>query len=103
MQKYLYGDIYLKNKEKQGAQIDLLIDRNDSCINICEIKFSSTPFEITKSYQKEFDNKLKVFQYRTGTRKALFLTMITTYRLTNGERYPGLIQIEITKDVLFDD
>ena len=64
---------------------------------------SSIPFEITKSYQKELDNKLKVFQYQTGTRKALFLTMITTYGVTNSERHPGLIQKEITMDVLFDD
>jgi AAA+ ATPase superfamily predicted ATPase len=91
-----------KNKEEQGAQIDLLIDRNDSCINICEIKFSVAPFEISKSYEKELDNKLKVFQSQTRTRKALFLTMITTYGVRNGENYPGLIQKEITMDVLFD-
>ncbi|GGG96487.1 AAA family ATPase [Pedobacter zeae] len=90
-----------KNKEEQGAQIDLLIDRNDSCINICEMKFSVAPFEISKSYQKELDNKLKVFQLQTGTRKALFLTMITTYGVKNGTNYPGLVQKELTMDILF--
>lgn len=92
-----------KNREEQGVQIDLLIDRNDSCINICEVKFAVVPFEITKSYEKELNNKLKVFQYQTRTRKALFLTMITTYGVANSERYPGLVQKEITMDVLFDD
>ncbi|WP_343523747.1 ATP-binding protein [Pedobacter sp.] len=90
-----------KNKVEQGAQIDLLIDRNDSCINICEMKFSVAPFEISKSYQKELDNKLKVFQSQTGTRKALFLTMITTYGVKNGTNYPGLVQKELTMDILF--
>ncbi|KQM63976.1 ATPase [Pedobacter sp. Leaf216] len=92
-----------KTKTEQGAQIDLLIDRNDSCINICEVKFALAPFEITKSYEKELNNKLKVFQYQTKTRKALFLTMITTYGVANSDRYPGLVQKEITMDVLFSD
>lgn len=92
-----------KNRAEQGVQIDLLIDRNDSCINICEVKFSIMPFEITKSYEKELVSKLKVFQYQTRTRKALFLTMITTYGVANSERYSGLVQKEITMDVLFDD
>ncbi|CAH0163330.1 hypothetical protein SRABI27_00838 [Pedobacter sp. Bi27] len=92
-----------KNRAEQGVQIDLLIDRNDSCINICEVKFSIMSFEITKSYEKELVSKLKVFQYQTRTRKALFLTMITTYGVANSERYPGLVQKEITMDVLFDD
>jgi AAA+ ATPase superfamily predicted ATPase len=91
-----------KNKEEQGAQIDLLIDRNDSCINICEMKFSVAPFEISKSYERELNNKLKVFQSQTRTRKVLFLTMITTYGVKNGENYPGLVQKEITMDILFN-
>ena len=32
--------------EEEGAQIDLLIDRRDRVINLCEIKFSTTPYEI---------------------------------------------------------
>jgi len=91
-----------KEKDELGAQIDLIIDRNDSCINLCEIKFSSSAFEINKSYSKELDNKLNVFQQRTGTRKSLFLTMITTYGVKNLINYPGLIQKEVTMDVLFN-
>lgn len=90
-----------KEKNEQGAQIDLIIDRNDSCINICEIKFSSSAFEINKSYSKELENKLNVFQQRTDTRKSLFLTMITTYGVKNLINYPGLVQKEVTIDALF--
>jgi uncharacterized protein len=69
---------YRPKKEEQGAQIDLLIDRQDLCINICEMKFSISEFEITKAYAKELGNKLKVFRDATKTHKTLFLTMVTT-------------------------
>lgn len=91
-----------KDKTDKGAQIDLLIDRNDSCINICEMKFSQSAFEITKAYAAELASKLQVFQEHTKTRKTLFLTMITTYGVKNNTSYPGLVQKELTMDVLFD-
>lgn len=91
-----------KNKTERGAQIDLLIDRHDSCINICEMKFSVNAFEINKAYSKELDNKLSVFQEQTKSKKTLFLTMITTYGVKNASDYPGLIQKEITMEALFD-
>jgi hypothetical protein len=92
-----------KDKTDKGAQIDLLIDRNDFCINICEMKFSSSPFEISKAYAKELESKLAVFQDKTKTRKTLFLTMITTYGVKNSLNYPGLVQKEVTMEALFDE
>ncbi len=64
---------YKAQKGEQGTQIDLLIDRKDLCINICEMKFSIDEFVISKSYATELENKLKVFRSNTGTRKTLFL------------------------------
>jgi uncharacterized protein len=90
-----------KNEAEKGAQIDLLIDRNDHCINVCEIKFSVNDFEITKAYARELDSKLKVFQQKTKTRKTLFLTMITTCGVSNTSGYPGLVQKEVTAQALF--
>jgi hypothetical protein len=90
-----------KSANEQGTQIDLLIDRADKCINLCEMKFASDTFEITKPYAKELDNKLKIFRAQTKTRKALFMTMVTTYGIKNPDSYPGLIQGEITMDALF--
>lgn len=92
---------YRPQKDEQGAQIDLIIDRQDQCINICEIKFSISDFEITKSYAVDLQNKLKIFRDRTKTRKTLFLTMITTHGVKNSSNYIGLIQSELTADVLF--
>lgn len=85
-----------------GAQIDLLIDRRDQCINICEMKFSLNDFEITKSYSKELEQKIRVFRERTKTRKSIFLTMVTTYGISNWDNYAGLVQSQVTMDAIFE-
>ncbi|HEY6081867.1 MAG TPA: ATP-binding protein, partial [Chitinophagaceae bacterium] len=92
---------YKPGKGEQGAQIDLLIDRQDRCINVCEMKFSAAEFEISKSYAKEMENKLRVFRANTKTPKTLFLTLVTTYGVKNARSYAGLVQNEITMSALF--
>ena len=89
------------NKEN-GAQIDLLIDRADQCINICEMKFSAKPFTIDKKYAAELQNKLLVFRERTDTRKVLLLTLITTYGLSDNRYRQQLTPAEITMESLFE-
>ena len=68
---------------------------------MCEMKFSTTPFEITKAYAQELQTKQQVFKERTQTRKTLFLTMITTYGVTNRNSYPGLVQSDVQMVQLF--
>ena len=70
-------------------------------MNVCEIKFSKTEFEVSKKYALELKNKLDVFQSTTKTRKTLFLTMVTTHGIHNPQNYPELIQSEVTMDALF--
>jgi hypothetical protein len=82
-----------------GAQIDLLIDRNDRVINICEIKFVNGPFEIDRAYDLALRAKIESFRNATKTRKALNLTMITTYGVKPG-KYSGIVQSEVTMDDL---
>lgn len=89
-------------KTKQGAQIDLLLDRKDQCINICEMKFSNSEFVIDKKYAAELDNKINVFRNETRTKSTLFLTMITTYRTKQNEYYLGRVQNEIDMKDLFN-
>ena len=91
----------LKQNNSEGAQIDLVIDRADGCINVCEIKFSSRVFEITKSYARELDRKLEVFRARTATSKTLFLTLITTHGLKKNTYSSGLVQAEMVLEQLF--
>lgn len=91
-----------KEQKGKGAQIDLLIDRKDRCINLCEMKFYTSEFTIDKSYARELEQKLEVFSQKTKTRKTLFLTMITTYGIKSNEYSSRLIQKSLSMGVLFD-
>ena len=88
-------------KGEKGAQIDLLIDRQDLCINVCEMKFSTSEFVINKGYSTELENKLKVFRNSTKTKKTLFLTMITTHGVNKNAYYINQVQNEVTMQALF--
>jgi hypothetical protein len=91
----------IPDNDQRGAQIDLLIDRQDNCINVCEMKFSSSEFSIDASYARELKSKMDVFQDKTKTRKTLFLTMITTQGVKQNTHYLGLVQQNLTMDILF--
>jgi AAA+ ATPase superfamily predicted ATPase len=84
-----------------GAQIDLLLDRADQCINICEMKFSTQPFAIDKKYARELEQKLAAFRQNSRSRKTLFLTFITTYGLSDTIYKEQLADEDITMDALF--
>lgn len=85
----------------QKAQIDLVIDRRDGVINLFEVKFSLGTFTLTKAYATELREKIRLFKEVTGTRKAIFLTVVTTYGLARTEHVGGLVQNELTMDDLF--
>jgi AAA+ ATPase superfamily predicted ATPase len=71
-----------KQKENfSGAQIDLLFDRQDGVINLCEIKYSVSPYAIDKSYAAILKNKAEMFKKVTKTEKQIFISMITTLGL----------------------
>lgn len=90
-------------QSEKGAQVDLVIDRRDQVVNLCEAKYSINPFTITKSYAENLRNKIGAFRTETKTRKAVFLTMITTFGLERNEHAAALVQNDITMDVLFEE
>jgi len=65
-----------------GAQIDLVLERSDKIIHLCEMKFSSSEYSINKSYSDNLRNKRTAFQEETKTRKSTQTTLITTYGLS---------------------
>ena len=83
-----------------GAQIDLLIDRRDQTINLCEMKFSQSEYEITKQYDERLRERAVIFRSTTKTRKAIHQTFVTTYGLKKN-MYSGTIQSEVVLDDLF--
>ena len=82
------------------AQIDLLIERADRMINVCEMKFSVDKYTITKDYEAKLRTKLEAFRNATNCRKGLLLTLVTTYGLQPGKNN-SIVQTEITLDDLF--
>ena len=92
---------YTKGDEvHDGAQIDMLIDRQDRVITVCEMKFSEKPFVIDKDYDLELRDKMGTFRAVTGTKKAVQLVMITTYGVKQN-MYSSLVQNEVTIEDLF--
>jgi len=87
-------------KADPGAQIDLVIERDDRVINLCEIKFSQSEFEIDKSYAESLRNKQAAFLSETKTRKTPFVTMITTYGIRQNQ-YASTVRAALTMDALF--
>ena len=88
--------------EESGAQIDLVIDRDDNIINLCEIKYSKSEYEITSAYEKKLRLKADVFQRKTQTRKGVSTIMITSFGLADNQ-YSNDITRKITMDDLFKD
>lgn len=87
-------------KVDKGTQIDLLIDRSDRVINLCEMKFSKEPYPITKDYETTLRNRMVIFKAETKTRKSLSTTMITTYGILQGI-HSGIVQNEVIMEDLF--
>lgn len=87
--------------EENKVQIDLVIDRKDDVINVCEMKFSISPFTIDKKYQGELQHKIDIFRTSTGTNKSIFLTMITTFGVVKNVYANGIVQNSLTMDDLF--
>ena len=83
------------------TQIDLVIDRRDQVINLCEIKFSIKPFTIEKEYADNLRKKMGIFKDATKTQKALWLTFITTNGLTQNTYAQSLVHQSVTMDALF--
>ena len=87
-------------KSKPGAQIDLLIDRRDDIINICEMKYSENEYVIDADYEVNLKNKMEVFRKETDTKKALHITMVTANGLKHNAHWQVVLN-EITADQLF--
>jgi len=80
-----------RKKIAEGAQIDLVIDRSDNAITVCEIKYTDQPYTIDKQYAKNLEKKINVFRGKTGTNKQIFLAMICANGLKNSAYSEKLI------------
>ena len=89
------------NPKEQGAQIDLLFDRKDNAITLCEIKYTAKPFEINKLYADQLNKKINTFKQITKTKKQIFLAIISANGLKNTLYTEELVDNIITLDDFF--
>jgi len=91
------------DEQNSGAQIDLVLDRSDNCINLFELKFHNTVFEVSKEYTRQLQNKIEIFKRQTKTKKNIFLTFLTPYGVSENKYYLSLAANQLLIDDLFEE
>ena len=86
--------------EEKGSQIDLVIERADQTINICEMKFSTIPYSITADYEMNLRHKIASFQEYTKMKKSLQMTFVTSYGLASNT-HSSIVSNEVILNDLF--
>ncbi|MDP1726447.1 MAG: ATP-binding protein [Bacteroidota bacterium] len=94
--------IFKGSEDYPGIQIDMVIDRADGIINVCEMKFHNARFTITSDYAKKLRQKLATFKEISKVKKSLFLTIISSFGINENKHSLDLVQNNITIDSLFE-
>lgn len=87
------------NGSSDGLQVDLVIDRQDDVVNVCEMKYTKSAFSVTKSYYGTLEKRREHFE-KSYPDKSVHLTLITTYPMQRNE-YSDVFQSEVTLDGIF--
>ncbi|MBO4395742.1 MAG: ATP-binding protein [Eubacterium sp.] len=90
------------NGNELGAQIDLVIDRRDGVVNLCEMKYSSDAYVTTSDEYKKLQNRINRFAKETGSKKSLHITLVSANGLKQN-KYSSVFQNSISGDELFVD
>lgn len=86
---------------QDGAQIDMLIVRDDNVVNLCEMKFASTPYSISKDEEMRLRRRIEALKATLSPKQTVHLTMITTYGVAYG-KHSGIVQKEVRMEDLFE-
>ena len=93
---------WVGGNDTESVQVDLVIDRRDQVVNLCEMKFSIQPYQIDNLYAAALRKKIGVFRDATKTTKAVWLTFITTHGLVRNQYAQALVHNALTMDALFE-
>jgi hypothetical protein len=88
-------------KKETGAEIDLIIDRADNCINLCELKFYQGQWSLTKQDAARLRQKKECFEQVTKTKKSTFTTLVTTHGIKSNQYSTAEVDQSVTMDALF--
>lgn len=96
-----YSWLLKGTKNESGTQIDFIIDRNDNCINVLELKFYDTIFELTKNYSQQLSEKVQIFKEKNKVKKNVFITLLTPNGVKKNQYYLSTITNQLIIDDLF--
>lgn len=85
-----------------GAQIDMIIDRADQIIHLCEAKFTKENYVLSKDAAARLRLRKTIFKQAAQTKKAVFTTLLTTYPALQNKYYLEEVDSEITMEKLFE-
>ena len=88
------------DKDSQGGQIDLLIDRADNVLNLCEMKFYKKPYSVSQQDLFDFEDRIELLATITKSKKNIHFTLVTTFGLKHNE-HSGVVQKVVTLEDLF--
>ena len=87
--------------ETPGAQIDMIIERADRIVHLCEMKFSEQQYNITSDYELRLRNRMGIFKQKTQTKQSVVYTFVTTFGVGEGKHH-SIVHSEVTMDDLFN-
>ncbi len=96
-----YSFVAKATEEMEGTQIDLLIDRQDNVISLCEVKFYNDEWGLTKEDADNLRRKKSIFRHVTGTKKQIFIVLMTTFGLLKNKHSLGLVDNVLDMNALF--
>ena len=88
-------------ESKQKAQIDLIIERADRMINLCELKYCNDPYTLDKEEYEKYLNRMALFRQHTSYSGGIVPTFVTTFGMKRNS-YAEHITSQITMDDLFE-
>lgn len=96
-----YSFLAKATEDLEGTQIDLLIDRQDNVISLCEVKFYNDEWVMSKEDADNLRRKKSIFRHVTGTKKQIFIVLITTFGLIKNKNSLGLVDNVLDMNALF--
>lgn len=94
--------LFIKDETgKTSAQIDMLIERGDNALNLCEMKFSQDTYTLTQTDAAEIRRKMTQLQSLLKKNQSVFPTMITTFGCEKNAHFLGLVTHQVDLGALF--
>ncbi|NOQ74542.1 MAG: ATPase [Crocinitomix sp.] len=83
------------------AQVDMVIDRDDNWVNLCEMKFYNDECTIDENYLKRLETKKREYRTDKAGRKGIYLTMVTTHGVKSNKYSSAIVDHNLKIDCLF--